>query len=203
MGRKSKIDLLPEAARAALVPWLSDPAWTRQDVTDALNDLLDEIGHPADDRPAVDSVNRYAQRYQAQLTRMRERTQVAEAWVAQFGRVPEGRLGQMVIQLVHGLSWELGLRLSEDAPSVEAEDMPAAVRMLRDLSVTLERTERASQISVQREQEIRAEAARETAAKIDALAQQDAKRGGTLDPATLKRIREEIYGIVDQPREVA
>ena len=40
-------------------------------------------------------------------------------------------------------------------------------------------------------------------AKIDALAQQDAKRGGTLDPATLKRIREEIYGIVDQPREVA
>lgn len=160
MGRKSKIDLLPEAARAALVPWLSDPSWSRQDVTDALNELLDELGHPAEDRPAVDSVNRYAQRYQAQLTRMRERTQVADAWIAQFGRVPEGRLGQMVLQLLHGLSWEAGLKLSEGAPGVDIEDMPGLVKMLRDLSQAVERTERASQISARREQEIRDDAAR-------------------------------------------
>ena len=161
MGRKSKIDKLPAAAREALIAWLSDPAWTRQDATDALNELLDELGHEGE-RPAVDSINRYAQRYEAQLQRMRERTEVAQAWIGQFGRIPEGKLGQMVIQLVHGLAWEHGLKLSEADP--QAEDMPAAVRMLKDLAVTIERTERASSISADREAEIRTQAAAEAQA---------------------------------------
>lgn len=181
MGRQSKIDRLPDPARAALVDWLSHPGWTRQDVTAALNDLLDELGYSTaeQDRPAVDSVNRYAQRYQAQLQRMRERTQVAEAWISQFGRVPEGQLGQMVIQLVHGLAWEHGLRLNEAAPELETEDLPAAVRMLKDLAVTVERTERAAGLSTDREKALRLAA--ETAAR-------EAAKAAGVDDETADRI---------------
>lgn len=189
MGRKSKIDRLPAEAREALTRWLSDPAWTRQDATDALHELLDDLGHDGE-RPAVDSVNRYAQRYEAQLRRMRERTEVANAWIDQFGRIPEGKLGQMVIQLVHGLAWEHGLKLSEADPN--PEDMPAAVRMLKDLSITIERTEKASSMSAERERDLK----RDAAAALADQAELDA--GGPAAPITAERLREivrEVYGV--------
>lgn len=191
MGRKSKIDRLPAEAREALTRWLSDPAWTRQDATDALHELLDELGHEGE-RPAVDSVNRYAQRYQAQLQRMRERTEVAEAWIGQFGRVPEGKLGQMVIQLVHGLAWEHGLKLSEADAS--PEDMPAAVRMLKDLSITIERTEKASSLSAERERELKRAAAEELIARAEAEPA-GAPGAAAMTPARLREIAREIYGV--------
>jgi hypothetical protein len=192
MGRHSKVDKLPAVAREALIQWLSDPAWTRQDATEALHALLDELGHDGE-RPAVDSVNRYAQRYEAQLQRMRERTEVANAWIGQFGRVPEGKLGQMVIQLVHGLSWELGLKLSEGTPDVGSEDMPAAVRMLRDLAVTIERTERASSISAEREAEIRTQAAAEAQASAADRAADVAQSKG-ISPDGILALRKAIMG---------
>lgn len=190
MGRKSKIDRLPEEAREALTRWLSNPAWTRQDATDALHDLLDELGHEGE-RPAVDSVNRYAQRYEAQLRRMRERTEVANAWIGQFGRVPEGKLGQMVIQLVHGLAWEHGLRLSEAAPN--EEDMPAAVKMLKDLSITIERTEKASSLSAEREAELIARVKREVKTEAADAVEVTAQRKG-ISPDGVAALRAAIMG---------
>lgn len=190
MGRKSKIDRLPPDAREALTQWLSDPAWTRQDATEALHELLDELGFEGE-RPAVDAVNRYAQRYQAQLQKMRERTEVAQAWISQFGRVPEGQLGQMVIQLVHGLAWEHGLKLSEADPG--ADDMPAAVRMLKDLSITIERTERASSLSAEREAEIRTQAAKAAQAQAADAAEAEAQRKG-ISPDGIAALRAAIMG---------
>lgn len=161
MGRKSKIDRLPPAAREALTLWLSDPAWTRADATAALHDLLEELGSDVE-RPGIDSVNRYAQRFSALLTKQRERHAVAETWIGQFGRLPEGQLGQLIIQMVHGLAFEAGLAL-EDAGAVAAEDMPALVRMLKDLATTVERTERASSLNAQREAAVREQTARAAA----------------------------------------
>ena len=161
MGRKSKVDRLPEAARTALITWLSDPAWTRADATAALHDLLEELGSDVE-RPGIDSVNRYAQRFSALLAKQRERHEVAETWIGQFGRLPEGQLGQLIIQMVHGLAFEAGLAL-EDGGRVAAEDMPALVRMLKDLATTVERTERASSLNARREAEVRAETTRAAA----------------------------------------
>ncbi len=192
MGRKSKIDRLPQAIRESLILWLSDPAWTRQDATDALNELLDVQGHPAgDDRPAVDSVNRYAQKFSALLQKQRERHEVAATWIGQFGRLPEGQLGQLIIQMVHGIAFEAGLKLGD--AEMQAEDMPALVRMLKDLATTVERTERASTLNSQRELVLRQEVAAEFISKAQAAATGAGNEAVTI--TSLRDMAREIYGV--------
>lgn len=187
MGRKSAIDRLPEAARRELIAWLSDPAWTREDAHEALNALLDEMGEPEGGRPSLSSVNRYAQRFTALLAKQRERHEVAETWISQFGRIPEGQLGQLIIQMVHGLAFETGLQLEE--LELDSDEMPGMVKMLKDLATTVERTERASQINAAREAEIRR---REREQAADA-AETSAKRQG-VSPEGITALREAIMG---------
>lgn len=173
----SKIDRLPEDVRRQLITWLSDASWSRAECAEALEDLLDSMDYPAAERPAHDSVNRYARKFSALLQKQRERHEVAATWIGQFGRLPEGQLGQLIIQMVQGLSFEAGLTL--DGAATAPEDMPALVRMLKDLATTVERTERASTLNAAREADIRAAAAEEAAA----LATQAAKDAGLSDEA--------------------
>lgn len=196
MGRKSRVDLIPPPARQALQEWLSNPAISQAEATEALHDLLDAQQWDGP-RPSVSAVNRYAQRFAATMQRRREANEVAQHWVAQFGRVPQGQLGQLVVQMIQGMAFDTMVSLDGTHPDLE--DMPGHVKMLRDLAQMAERTERAASLNAERERSIREEQRREDAAKLDELAKTDAKRGGTLDPETLRRIREEIYGIVDAP----
>lgn len=199
MGRKSKIDLIPEHARSALQEWLANPAISQAEATEALHELLEQAGYPGEP-PSVSSVNRYAQRFSDIMRRRREANEVAKTWVAQFGRVPQGQLGQLIIQMIQGMAFDNMVSL--DGQPVDPEDMPGQVKMLKDLSLMVARTEYAASQNTARERSIREEQRREDAAKLEQLAKTDAQRGGTLDAATLKRIREEIYGIVD-PAEAA
>jgi hypothetical protein len=90
----------------------------------------------------------------------------------------------------------LAMNKMEDDPAQAAKLMPGIARALGDLGrLTISQEKWAQDLREQAAAEARAEAA----AKLDAMASTDAKRGGTLDPATLRRIREEIYGIVAQP----
>lgn len=199
MGRKSKIDLIPEHARSALQAWLANPAISQAEATEALHELLEQADYSGEP-PSVSSVNRYAQRFSDIMRRRREANEVAKTWVSQFGRVPQGQLGQLIIQMIQGMAFDNMISL--DGQPVDPEDMPGQVKMLRDLAQMAERTERAASLNSERERAIREEQRREDAAKLEQLAKTDAQRGGTLDADTLKRIREEIYGIVD-PGEAA
>ena len=192
MGRRSKIDMIPEDARGALQAWLADPAISQEEATEALHALLDGQDWTGP-RPSRHSVNRYAQRFGQTMQRRREANEVAQHWVAQFGRVPQGQLGQLVVQMIQGMAFDTMVSLDGSTP--DPEDLPGHVKMLRDLAQMAERTERAASLNAERERSIREEQRAEDAAKLDELAAKDAKRGGTLDPETLRRIREEIYGI--------
>jgi hypothetical protein len=202
MGRKSRIDIIPEDARGALQAWLADPAISQAEATEALHAYLDEQDWDGP-RPSESSVNRYAQRFSAVMQRRREANEVAQHWVAQFGRVPQGQLGQLIIQMIQGMAFDQMVSL--DGKPVDPEDLPGHVKMLRDLAQMAERTERAASLNADRERTIREEQRAEDAAKLDELAKRDAQRGAgrTLDPDTLRRIREEIYGIVDAPEAAA
>jgi len=199
MGRRSKIDLLPPEARAALQAWLADPAISQEEATEALHDWLDGQDWTGP-RPSRHSVNRYAQRFSAIMQRRAEANEVAAHWVAQFGRVPQGQLGQLVVQMIQGMAFDSMVKL--DGQPIDPDDMPGQVRMLKDLAAMAERTERAASLNTERERSIREEQRREDAEALARLEAADAKSGGprTLDPATLRRIREEIYGI---PAEAA
>lgn len=195
-GPPSKIDRLPQSARESLIQWLSEPGWTRQDATDALHALLDELGMPADhpDRPAVDSVNRFAQTYAEQLAKMRERQEVATAWLGQFGRLPEGQLGQMLVQVVHGIAFDSGLALARQGGEADPEQLPGTIRMVKDLSLAIERLEMASTRNQERETQIRAEAAAQAKAEAADTAAAAGTRSG-LSAATVEQLRREILGV--------
>jgi hypothetical protein len=162
MGRKSRIDRIPEDARRSLQAWLADPAISQQEAAESLSDLLDEMGWDGP-RPSPSAVNRYAQKMNEVGRRLQERHQVAEMWTSRFGRVPQGQMGQLIMQIIHGLAFDVGVQLSEEG--VEGDDMPGVVRMLRDLSVMLERTERAASLNADREQAIKRRAADEALAE--------------------------------------
>lgn len=189
MGRKSHIDLIPEDARRALQAWLADPATTQEGAAAALSELLDGMGWEGP-RPSLSAVNRYAAKMNEVGKRLQERHQVADMWVNRFGRVPQGQMGQLIMQIIHGLAFDVGVQLSESAGLGEPEDMPATVRMLRDLSVMLERTERAASLNADREQEIKRQAAEDLAKRVE--------RDGGGGPVTAERLRaimRETYGV--------
>ena len=135
-------------------------------------------------------MNRYAKKMAEVGQRLQERHQVADMWVDKFGRLPQGKLGQLIIQMVHGLAFDAGVQLSE-AP-IDAEAMPATVRMLKDLAQTLEKTERAASLNVQREREIRQQAAEQAAS----VAAASAKKAG-LSSDTIKTIRRDVLRMAE------
>ena len=184
MGRRSHIDILPPQARAELQAWLADPAVSQEEATEALHALLDSIDWDGP-RPSRHSVNRYAQRFSQIMQRRAEANEVAQHWVAQFGRVPQGQLGQLVIQMIQGMAFDNMVQL--DGAPVDPEDMPAQVRMLRDLAAMAERTERAASLNAERERTIR----RDTA---EQLAQAAEKEGGTVTAERLRDLVREVYG---------
>jgi len=120
--------------------------------------------------------------------RLQERHQVADMWVNKFGRMPQGQMGQLIIQMVHGLAFDAGMKLSED--EVSTENLPGLVKMLKELSITIEKTERAATLNADREQEIRKQAAEEAAAAVETSAASSGMSKQSID--TLKR---DILGI--------
>lgn len=185
MGRSSTIDRLPPDILKQLNVLLADPRCSQVDAAHRINFILSQEGHG---RVSKSAVNRYAIRMNEVGRRLKERHQVADIWVGRFGRLPQGQMGQLIIQMVHGLAFDAGMKLSEG--EMDAENMPGTVKMLKDLAVMLERTERAASLNADREKDIRKQAAEEAAEAAEkTLASQGMSRN-SID--TLKR---EILGI--------
>lgn len=187
MARPFIIDQLPTEVRQALNAWLAEPGITATDATERLHALLEDIGH-AELKPSRHAVNRYRNRMDEVGKRLQEKHAVADMWVDKFGRLPQGKMGQLIIQMVHGLAFDAGVALSEG--ELDDENMPGVVRMLKDLAVMLEKTERASSLNAQREREIRDQARKEAAE----VAEKVAKQGG-LSADSVQELRRAILGV--------
>lgn len=188
MSRASSVDRLPPDILAELNRLLSDPRCSQCEAKDQINAVLAAEGHA--ERLSQSAVNRYAIKMNEVGRRLQERHQVADMWVGKFGRLPQGQLGQLIIQMVHGLAFDAGVQLSESA--IDAEAMPATVRMLKDLAQTLEKTERAASLNAERERQIRQQAA-EQAARV---AEASAKKAG-LSSDTINTIRRDVLRMAE------
>lgn len=182
------MDRLPADILAELNRLLSDPRCSQCEAKDKINAVLASQGHS--DRLSKSAVNRYSMRMAEVGRRLQERHQVADMWVGKFGRLPQGQLGQLIIQMVHGLAFDAGVQLSEAPLDVEA--MPATVRMLKDLAQTLEKTERAASLNAARERDIRQQAAEQAAS----VAAASAKKAG-LSKDTIKTIRRDVLRMAE------
>lgn len=186
MGRPSTIARLPQDLREALEAWLRDPATTQTEAVRMLNGFLAERGL----RPVSKSaVNRYSLSMDKVGERLRQSRAMAEAWVARLGSEPGGKVGQLVVEMLRTMVFEVSLKLQE--AELDMESIPGVARQMRELSLTIERLERASRINEQRETEVRRRAAEELAAKAEA----EAGPGGTVTTMQLRQIAREVYGI--------
>ncbi|SDK31548.1 DUF3486 family protein [Billgrantia gudaonensis] len=167
MARVSTIERLPDDIRSQLQELLRDPRVTQLETTERINELLEVEGH--DERISKSAVNRYAVRMNEVGEKLRQSREVAEMWIAKLGAQPQGQLGHLVNEMLRSMAFDLALKLQEG--ELTKESMPAVIEMVKELSLSVTRLEKASSENVKREelirQQERARAAEEAADKAE------------------------------------
>lgn len=181
MGRQSSIDRLPQEIREQLQALLRDPRWTQADVVSWINTVLEEEGH--DTRLSKSAVNRYAVSMARVGERLQQSRAVAEMWIGKLGAQPQGKLGNLVNEILRTLAFDLSLTLQEG--QIDIETAPAVAGMLKDLAFSMEKLERAASENVKREKQLALEIA-------DAV-----EKAGepAMSPARVREIIREAYGV--------
>jgi hypothetical protein len=116
-------------------------------------------------------------------------------WIGKLGATPQGQLGHLVNEILRTLAFDMSMQLQDDAVvAASIEDRAGVISMLKELSLSVVRLEKAASENVKREEEIRrqerAKAAEELAEKVKG----DAK-GGAITLKRLNDIIRESYGV--------
>lgn len=185
-GRRSKIDLLPEAIRQELDSKLRDGRLTQQDVLDYINDLIDQSQLPPKDKEELklsrSGLNRYASHLETIGKDLREIREVSNALVAQLGDKPTGDVSRMIL--------EIGRTQLFKAMMTNSSKEEMDIGMIKDAMLAAQRLEAAAMHSHKREKEIRQLFAAEVAAATEKVAK---SAGLTADGVAL--LKREILGI--------
>lgn len=188
-GRGSKIEQLPDEVKGFLDALLRDRQYSQQEILDEVNRQIDALGLPGSEKLSRSGLNRYATRMEAIGKKMRETNAVADAWVQRLGDKPQGQVGNLLIQMTRSMAFDLALA-AQDQTNEDGEEEPVSLGMLKDLSLTIQRLEKASMDSLKREKEIRKAFAEEAAN----TAEKAAKAAG-LTAQAIATIKNEILGI--------
>lgn len=185
MPRRSRIAQEPPAIREAIAELIA------QNVTfDQIVAKLRELGSTV----SRSSVGRYAKQLDVVGERIRRSREVADALVKKLGDAPESRQARLNIELMHSLILDI-VTGGEDGEAVtlDAEQAMFLGRALKDIS-SAQKMDAEYTVKIQRT------LVAEQTAKLQKMEKEAAGAGaGRLDPATLKRVREEIYGITASP----
>lgn len=189
MGRPSSIRRLPPDLREALDAWLRDKGLTQLEARERLNEYLAGRDLPPVSRSAL---NRYARSMDKVGEKMRQSREMADIWIARLGSQPSGKVGQLIVDMLKTLVYEINLKLQD--VELDAESMPGVVRQLRELSLTAQRLEQASYRNEKRESEVRERARREAAEEAADAAGEAASEQG-LSAGTVEAIKRRILGV--------
>jgi hypothetical protein len=184
--QQSSIDRLPADILERLQELLRDPRVTQLAATAKINAVLEEDGHR--ERLSKSAVNRYDLQMREAGARLRQSREVAAMWIGKLGAAPQGQVGNLVNEILRTLAFDLSLKLQET--DLTAETMPEVVEMLRHLSLSAMRLEKAASENVKREEEIR----KQTLAKAAEQVSNTAKKLG-VSPETIAAIHREVLGI--------
>jgi len=183
VGRRTKkrqpssVELLPEGVRRRLQAMLDDPRVTQLQAVERINGILAELraaGDPAACDPACpeklskSAVNRYDLQMREVGERLRQSREVADRWINKLGAAPQGQVGNLINEILRTLSFDVTLYMQRG--ELDEDTAPAVVGMLKDLALTAMRLEKAANLNVAREKEIRKQALAEAAEKVDRTA---------------------------------
>lgn len=190
----STVDLLPRTVRKELQAMLDDPRITQLQAVEKVNAILADLraeGDPEVLDPACpeqvskSAVNRYDLQMRDVGERLRQSREVADRWINKLGAAPQGQVGNLINEILRTLSFDVTLFMQEG--TLDKESAPAVVGMLKDLALTTMRLEKAANLNVEREKEIRQQALEEAASRVDKAAR---KNGVT--PETIALIHEAL-----------
>lgn len=177
---RSTIKTLPPVLLEQLQDWLRDPRITQLEATERLNELLVEIGEKPRSKSAV---NRYAMQMNEIGEKIQQSREMAEMWVGKFGNAPQGKVGQLLNEIIRNLAFNTAVGLAENDGMVEP-------KMLKELAWAVEKLENSTTINEKRQREIEKAALEKAADEADKVMRQ-----AGLSEATAKDIRNRILGV--------
>ena len=147
-------------------------------VTDELNRRLSDAGADAASRSAV---HRFGSKVEERIQGLKRATEIARAVASEAGD-DEGALSDALIRLMQDKLFNAAMELELDPEEMKATTLARAIADLARASVQ----QKKHQIAVR---------AQVTAA-LDKLEESQKAANRPLDPETLRRIREELYGVI-------
>lgn len=144
MAAKSTIKTLPPELLEQLQDWLRDPCITQLEATERLNELLAEIDEAPRSKSAV---NRYAVQMNEIGEKIQQSREMADMWIGKFGNAPQGKVGQMLNEMIRNLAFNTTIDLAE-------QEAPIPPKIIKELAWALEKLENSSTINEKRQREI-------------------------------------------------
>lgn len=179
-GRRSKVHKLPADIKNTLDELLRNGRMTQQDILREVNALAKAAGA---DTLSRSGLNRYSTKMEQMGSRIREAREVSDAWISKLGTEPSGEVSQLLIEMVRTLAFDSVLQHAES-------DEPLEPKFIKELSIGIEKLEKAAETSQKRELELRKQFAAEAAEQAAEVA---ASAGMT--QAGIDAIKREILGI--------
>jgi hypothetical protein len=177
MPQRSAVSQLPDAIRKELEQKLLKGGFSGYE---DLSAWLAAQGYAI----SKSAIHRFGQKYEARLAKLRIATDQAKLMAAELGD-DEGAMNEALIRRYQTQVWELMDKIEEldlDPTKVKIESLGRTIAEMTRASVTQKKWAEQMREKVE--------------AKFAALEREAEGQTGTLDIDTLKRVREEIYGIV-------
>ena len=176
-GRPSRIEQLGGEIQDT-VDRLLRGGTSQREILRALEPLCAAAGAAPISRSGL---NRYSQQMEELGKKIRETRAVADAWVAQLGEEPTGQVSELIVEMLRTAVFQIAAHL-QAGEDIDPDDVGR-------LALAVQRLEKASEISLRREQKIRDEFAAATSAAVDA----EAKRRG-VSPEVAQALRSVVEG---------
>lgn len=183
--RPSRVEQLPGDILEKLQELLRDPRVSQLEATVKINAILDDRG---EDQVSKSGVNRYAVRMDQVGAKLRQSREMAEMWIGKLGAQPQGKVGNLVNEILRTLSFDLAIAAQEG--ELDLNKLPEVAQMLKDLALAQMRLEKASSENVKREEEIRKKVLEEAANEAGKMA-----RSKGITPEGAEEIKNKILGI--------
>ncbi len=141
-----------------------------------------------EDAPSRSAVGRYVKNANDQMRRYQEAQEVAKVWIAKMGNEPEGDVGRLLAEMLRTVAFQVIGSMDTDGDEVDAKSIMMLARGIKDLAAA---DKASGGINDQGE----GSGQEGISAKLEKL-EESAPANGRLDIETLRKVREEIYGIV-------
>lgn len=193
----STIDKLPSNVRDDLIAWLKDPAIDYDEATERVNKLLESF--ELDDlKVSRSAVGRKGKKIKDQIEEAARVTLEKRAAAKAFYEIAGDSLddgGKFVAELLQASALNSTLALMRLQQAGEDVDVHANAKTIKNLTTSVSQTEQAISAYTKREDEILRQEQERASAKLEELSKGSGNGNAVLNKETLRKIREEVYGI--------